>query len=312
MSIRFASAPGCWGVEDPKNPYIPSWERVLDEAVAAGYEGMELGPYGYFPMEAEVLVPALQKRGLTIIGGTLFDDYTRAENLPVLLKKTEDICKQLSGLPRKPADPGRNFAPPYLVIIDIIKPERSPYAGNPDKAPRLSDADWQVMIHNIVTVAKLAWDKYKIRPVVHPHAGGYIEFADEINKFIQDVPYEIVGLALDTGHLYYSRMDPVTWLRDKYDRIDFIHFKDIDLDVYQRVIAEETDFFDACAQKVMCPIGKGIVDYAAVGQFLKDVDYHGWITLEQERDPRDSDTSLHDIKESLDTVKSKIFPEVAP
>lgn len=309
MSIRFASAPGCWGVEDPKNPYIPSWERVLDEAAAAGYEGMELGPYGYFPMDSAVLVPALEKRGLTIIGGTLFDDYTRAENLPVLLKKADDICRQLAGLPRIAADPGRKYAPPYLVIIDIIKAARSPFAGNPDKAPRLSESDWQLMIKNIVAVAKLAWDEYGIRPVVHPHAGGYIEFADEIEKFLQEVHNETVGLALDTGHLYYSQMDSVTWLRDKYDRIDFIHFKDIDQTVYERVIAEETDFFDACARKVMCPIGKGVIDYAAIGSFLKEVDYHGWITLEQERDPRDSDTSFNDIKESLDTVKSKIFKE---
>ena len=309
MSIRFASAPCSWGVEDPKNPYIPTWERVLDEAAAAGYEGMELGPYGYFPMDATVVGPALQKRGLTIIGGTLFDDYTRAENRPVLLKKAADICQQLSGLPKTKAEPGRNFAPPYLVIIDIIKPARSPYAGNPAKAPRLSETDWQIMIGNIVAVAKLAWEMYRVRPVVHPHAGGCIEFADEIEKFLQDVPYEVAGLTLDTGHLYYSQMDPVTWLRDKYDRVDFIHFKDIDPVVYQRVIAEETDFFDACAQKVMCPIGKGVVDYAAIGQFLKDVGYHGWITLEQERDPRDADTSLKDIRESLDTVKSKIFPE---
>jgi inosose dehydratase len=166
------------------------------------------------------------------------------------------------------------------------------------------------MIENILAVAELAWEKYQVRPVVHPHAGGYIEFADEIEKFLQDVPYKTVGLTLDTGHLYYSRMDPVTWLRDKYDRIDFIHFKDIDQKVYQRVIAEETNFFDACAQKVMCPIGKGAVDYQAIGQFLKAVDYQGWITLEQERDPRDSDTSFQDIRESLETVKRKIFSEV--
>lgn len=307
MSIRFASAPCSWGVEDPQNPYIPTWERVLDEAAQAGYEGMELGPYGYFPMDPDVLGPALQKRGLTIIGGTLFDDFTQAANLPVLVQKAEDICKQLAGLPKIKPEPGRNFAPPHLVIIDIIKPARSPYAGNPAKAPRLSEADWQTMIHNIVTVAKLAWEKYQVRPVVHPHAGGYIEFADEIEKFLRDVPYETAGLTLDTGHLFYSQMDPVTWLRDKYDRIDFIHFKDIDQAVYQRVIAEETDFFDACAQKVMCPIGKGVVDYGSVGRFLKEVGYQGWITLEQERDPRDSDTSLKDIKESLDDVKSKIF-----
>lgn len=304
MSIRIASAPCCWGVEDPQNEYMPKWERVLDEASKAGYKGMELGPYGYIPLDVEVVETALKSRGLTIIAGTLFDDLVSEENLPVLLKKTEDICAFISKLPKAEAGPGQKFPAPYLVIIDNIKPERSLLAGNPEKAPRLSEKDWKTMMNNIKQVSKVAWEKYQVRPVVHPHAGGYIEFADEINKLLEDIPYETAGLCLDSGHLYYSQMDPVTWFEEKYDRIDFIHFKDIDQKVYESALEREIDFFQACAEKVMCPIGKGTVDYDSIHQLLKKLQYNGWITIEQERDPRNSDTSLQDVTESLDYLKN--------
>ena len=37
MSIQICGAPCCWGVDDPKNPYLPPWTRVLEEAGKAGY-----------------------------------------------------------------------------------------------------------------------------------------------------------------------------------------------------------------------------------------------------------------------------------
>ncbi len=41
--ITITTAPCCWGVDDVKNPHLPHWERVLDEAKAAGFGGLELG-----------------------------------------------------------------------------------------------------------------------------------------------------------------------------------------------------------------------------------------------------------------------------
>ena len=37
---------------------------------------------------------------------------------------------------------------------------------------------------------------------------------------------------------------------------------------------------------------------------LADIGYAGYITIEQERDPRNSDTSLRDVKASVDYLKS--------
>ena len=147
-------------------------------------------------------------------------------------------------------------------------------------------------------------NSWGVRPVIHPHAGGYIEFSDEIVAMLDAIPYETAGLCLDTGHLYYSGMDPVTWLKEYKDRLDYVHFKDVNDKVYHEVLNEHIRFFDGCGKGSMCPIGTGSLDYPAIKQALEDIGYAGYITIEQERDPRNSDTSLRDVKASVDYLKS--------
>lgn len=74
MSIQICGAPCCWGVDDPKNPYLPPWTRVLEEAGKAGYSAIELGPYGYLPIDAQLVADDLKKNGLAIVAGTIFHD----------------------------------------------------------------------------------------------------------------------------------------------------------------------------------------------------------------------------------------------
>ena len=57
MGISITTAPCCWGVDDVRNPNLPPWERVFDEAAAAGYRGLELGPYGYVPLDVDRSAP---------------------------------------------------------------------------------------------------------------------------------------------------------------------------------------------------------------------------------------------------------------
>lgn len=304
MSIKIAIGPCCWGVDDPKNPYLPGWKTVFSEAAQAGYKGIELGPYGYLPLDIKIVTEELEKNNLTVIVGTIFDDLVSMENRENLLKMTEEICALITQLPQPLKMENQHFRTPYLTVMDYGHKERSMTAGHYNTAPRLTKEQWNGMVDNIIAIAKLSWEKYGVRAVIHPHAGGYIEFADEIKQIIKDIPYDLAGLCLDTGHLYYSGMDPVEWIRDNADKIDYIHFKDIDKRVYDQVMKKEIDFFDACAEGVMCPIGKGIIDYAGINALLKEVNYQGWITIEQERDPRNSGTSLQDVSQSFSYLKS--------
>ena len=60
-TIRIGNAPVSWGVyeADRENP---PFSRVLDDIATAGYEGTELGPYGYLPTAADALAAELRAR----------------------------------------------------------------------------------------------------------------------------------------------------------------------------------------------------------------------------------------------------------
>lgn len=305
MTMKIGCAPCCWGVDDVRNPHLPPWRRVLSEASLAGYSGIELGPYGYLPLEADVVRAELDARGLSITAGTIFDDLVSPENLPSLLRQTREICALIRQLPPLPTQAGQRYPAPYLVVMDWGHPERDYAAGHPDRAPRLSDAQWAGMVDHIRQIAEVARDAFGVRAVIHPHAGGYLEFDDEIDRIVADIPAEAAGLCLDTGHLYYSGMDPASWLCRHAARLDYVHFKDIDLPTYRQVLGERIAFFEACARGVMCPIGQGVLDYPAIKRTLEALGYAGYITIEQERDPRNAGSSLRDVaasREFLATV----------
>lgn len=302
MSIHIATAPCCWGVDDPNNPYLPTWQLVLKEASQADYKGIELGPYGYLPVNILEVSKELDKNHLQIIAGTIFDDLVSSENQEKLEKQTHDICQLITKLPCAETESEQKFPTPYLVIIDWGHDERDYTAGHPNTAPRLPHEKWSKMMRHIRNLANIA-QQYNVRAVIHPHAGGYIEFSDEIEKIIQDIPYSEAGLCLDTGHLYYSGMDPVKTLRKYATYIDYIHFKDINLSRYRTIMTKKIRFFEACAEGVMCRIGEGCLDYQAIKEVLiNDLNYHGYITIEQERDPRNSSSSLEDVKISRNNL----------
>ena len=295
-------------MDDVKNPHLPAWESVLDEAAAAGFGGLELGPYGYMPLDADRLGTALNARGLSIVAGTIFDDLLSPGNRENLLRQTDEICALITSLPQAPK-PIRASATtaPFLTVMDWGHDERDYAAGHSDRAPRLNDEAWAGMVDNIRAIAELARDRYGVRAAIHPHAGGYIEFEDELDRIAADVPADLAGLCLDTGHLDYSGMDPVETIRRYADRIDYIHFKDIDDAKYVDVMGRRIRFFEACGEGVMCPIGRGRIDYPAIRTLLTEINYGGYITIEQERDPRNTGSILADLAASRTFLRETGF-----
>jgi inosose dehydratase len=305
--ITITCAPCCWGVDDVSNPDLPRWEKVLDEAAEAGFGGLELGPYGYMPLDVLTVSEALQKRELSIVAGTIFDDLVSPANRNNLLRQTAEICALITALPKPASHPGQRFDAPYLTVMDWGHDERDYAAGHSERAPRLDVSAWARMMDTIHAIGRLARDQFGVRATVHPHAGGYIEFEDELERLVADLDPALAGLCLDTGHLAYAGMDPVETLRKYSGRFDYIHFKDIDPDVFSRVMGEHIRFFDACGQGVMCPIGRGNIDYIAIRTLLTEIDYGGYITIEQERDPLNSGSILDDLAASRAFLKRMGF-----
>src|ERR1700737_1751477 len=93
--LRLGTAPDSWGVWFADDPAQTPWPRFLDEVVTAGYEWVELGPYGYLPTDAGKLADELARRGLKVAGGTIHGvgDLHRAEDWASALDKTRRVAE---------------------------------------------------------------------------------------------------------------------------------------------------------------------------------------------------------------------------
>ena len=263
-------------------------ERVLDDIEQSGLSALELGPVGYLPEDAATLRAALAARSLTAVGSFIFDDL----HDPARRSEVLDIARRACAMVAAAA--GELF-----VIIDRPDAIRVATAGRPSAAPRLAADGWRAMLDSIEAVANVARDA-GLRPVVHPHAGGYLEFGDEIDRFVQDTTLD---LCLDTGHLAYARMDPVEAIDRYADRVGYMHFKDIRPTILAEVDAEALDFWTAIKRGIFCPIGEGIVDIGAVLDALDRIGYRDFITIEQDRVP-DTGNPLDDVRSSMAVIEA--------
>ena len=280
---RIAISPVTWGVDFADAPNNPPWEKVLDEIEQSGVGALELGPVGYLPEEPERLRDILSSRSLTSVGSFIFDDLhdpSQADRILTLAERASLAIAASGG--------------GVLVIIDRPDDVRVRTAGRSAVAPRLDDDRWRSMLDQITRVSDVA-HRHGLRPVVHPHAGGYIEFEDEVERLVDDMD---VDLCIDTGHFAYARIDPVAAIERYAGRIGHMHLKDIRPDVLARVDAEGLSFWEAIEAGIFCPLGEGLVDLSAVLDALDAAHFDGYATIEQDRVPGTGE-ALDDVRQSL-------------
>jgi inosose dehydratase len=295
MTMKLANAPVSWGVDYPDDPKNPPWQRVMSEIAEAGFAYAELGPYGYYPTDPERLRQEFASRGLTVAAGFVFQtlhDPAKSSEVLAVADKTTRLLSAVGGK--------------HLVTIDHISPERMATAGRSDLAKRLDPARLRHLVELIDRIADLALAQ-GITPVIHPHAGCYIEFEDEIERVMAALDPARVGICIDTGHMAYAGIDPVAFYERHRPRVKYFHFKDIDRTVHERVVSECIPFLDAVAQKVFAPLGKGVVRWADLASALARDAYAGAATIEQDIDPTVSLAPLSDAKASLAYLRSVGF-----
>lgn len=293
MPLRIGAAPCSWGVEFPDHPDNPPWRRVLDEAAQAGYRGIELGPVGYLPEDPAALGGALASRGLELIAGVVFRPFHDPEAWSGVLDGVTRTARSLAA-----------HGAERMVFIDSIAPARAPFAGRPDDAPRLRGAALRGFLDRLTAAAKIGREEYGLAVSIHAHAGGYVEFEDELDAVLDAVDESLLKVCLDSGHCAYAGFDPAAACRRLAPRIDYLHFKDVNPLVRARVTAAGVGFYDACAQGVFCRLGQGSVDFAALKQAVEESGFSGWAAVEQDCDPAGETSPLADARCNLDFLRA--------
>src|SRR5947207_15486312 len=98
MSIHVGTAPDSWGVWHASDPRQTPWHRFLDEVAEAGYDAIELGPFGYLPIEPQRVADELRQRSLQLAGGTISVDLASADGWPKSRESTVRVCDVLEHL----------------------------------------------------------------------------------------------------------------------------------------------------------------------------------------------------------------------
>ena len=287
-AIQLAASPVSWGVDFADSPGNPPWEQVLDDIESSSVGALELGPVGYLPEDAATLDAALTSRRLRSVGSFIFDDLHDPSQRDRVLGVAERVARFIAG-----AGGG------VLVVIDRPDEVRVRTAGRSGAAPRLEDDRWKAMLDRIAEVAEIA-RRHGLRPVVHPHVGGYLEFADEVERLLDDTD---VDMCVDSGHFAYAGIDPAAAISRYSDRIGHVHLKDVRPQVLARVARDGLDFWTAIEAGVFCPLGEGVVDLAAVLAALDAAAYDGYATIEQDRVPG-SGRPLEDLRRSLAVLEN--------
>jgi inosose dehydratase len=291
MNVKIGSAPDSWGVWFPSDPKQTPWGRFLDEVAAAGYESIELGPYGYLPTDLATLQRELDRRKLSVTGTFVMKHLEDAEAWPAIEEEVIKVGELLAALDAK-----------FLVLIDDTYTDL--FTGRLTRPKRLDAAGWKRLIETTHKVANLAHDRFALKTVFHPHTDTHVEYEEQIEKLLEDTDPRRVFLCLDTGHHAYRGGDPVRFMRRHHERIPYLHLKSIDREVQKKVEAENIPFAIAVGMDMFCEPSQGGVDFAAFRDVLREIDYQGAATVEQDMYPAAFDKPFPIAKRTREYLRS--------
>lgn len=274
--IKIANAPCSWGALEFELEGKPlGYDQVLSEIVETGYEGTELGDWGFMPTDPNTLKNKLEEKKLELLGAFV----------PVAMTQQE---KHGAGVETALKTAGLMYEAGYKNAFIVLADENGTVKERIEKAGRitskmgLTDNQWEIFAKGAEKVACAVKEKYGMRTVFHHHCAGYIETPQEIDKLMKLTNPNLLGLCLDMGHYAFGGGNPVKALKKYYDRIWHLHFKDFDPVVGQTVSKNNYNYFKAVEKGVFCELGKGNVDFKSIVDFLNEKGYGGWIVVEQD------------------------------
>jgi inosose dehydratase len=271
--FKFASAPDSWGVLDYPGPsWEQSYQKMLDEMVVAGYTGTELGPYGFYPTDPQVLEPELTQRKLKLLGSFVPAVLSDPASTKVVVEHIRKVGGLLAAL-----------GAPFLVLADAQSDARDRIAGRvpADGSKGWNAEQWKQVGRVVAEAAKVTQD-FGLDLVFHPHISTYVETAAETEQFFDVTSATGIGLCLDTGHCAYAGDDSAEEAEKYRDILRFVHIKDVNETVIAEVRRTEMNFEQAIEANAFTIIGQGSIDFAQFFRVLQKNGYAGWMVVEQD------------------------------
>ncbi|WP_136444063.1 myo-inosose-2 dehydratase [Pacificoceanicola onchidii] len=270
MSVKIGISPIAWQNDDlPDITADFTMEQALKEAREIGYTGVERGQR--MPHDTEGLRAYLNEYDIALCGG-----WCSGASL------VNDLAAEKAAVQQQ-VDQFVALNAPCIVYAECSNTVQGQIATPVNDRPKLSRDEVLAYGAKLTELAK--WMADQGMPMAyHHHMGSIIESEDDVNWLMEGSGPEL-RLCFDTGHLLFGGGDVMATLNRWGDRVHHVHFKDIRPDVVVDVRENNRSFLDAVMAGAFTVPGDGCIDFQAVSNALKAMDYAGWIVVEAEQDP---------------------------
>jgi inosose dehydratase len=286
------TAPDSWGVWFADDPQQTTWERFLDEVVRAGYTRIELGPYGFLPTDPHQLRDELDKRGLTLTAGTIFEHLHRPDSWESTWADVSKAASLTAALGAK-----------HLVVIPAFW--RDDRTGEVLEESELTAEQWPRYAAGVNRLAKAIRDEFGLQIQFHPHVDTHVDTQASVERFLAETDPDLVTLCLDTGHISYCEGDSLQLIHDHPERIGYVHLKQVDPVIRDKVRSAGIGFGEAVRMGAMCEPPQGIPDMPPILEALAALDHvELFAIVEQDLYPCAPDVPLPIATRTLDYLRS--------
>jgi inosose dehydratase len=246
-------------------------EGAMEDAARIGYRGVERGRR--MPADTEGLRAYLDRYGVSLCGGWCSGNLMRAS----LSDEKAAVRQQVEQFVALGA--------PCVVYAECSNTVQGEVGTPLANRPKLGRDEVLGYAGKLSELAKwMAGEGMTL--AYHHHMGSMIEDAEDINWLMEGSSHEVT-LLYDTGHLHFAGADVLGVLDRWGHRISHVHFKDVRAEVAQSIRANNRSFLDGVRAGAFTVPGdpQGCIDFGAVTDRLKALDYNGWIVVEAEQDP---------------------------
>jgi inosose dehydratase len=156
----------------------------------------------------------------------------------------------------------------------------------------LDPEQWQNLVSGTNELARVIKQEYGVDLVFHPHVDTHVDTQERIERFLTDTDPQYVNLCLDTGHIAYCHGDNVQIVQRFPERITYVHLKQVDTEVRERVRRENLPLSEAVKLGAMVEPPYGEPDMPPLLKALAELDTDLFCVIEQDLYPVEPDVPL--------------------
>ncbi|MHA7964663.1 myo-inosose-2 dehydratase [Paenibacillus sp. CAU 1782] len=274
FTFKLGAHPINWVGEDVREHGTDTtYETILDDIRRLGLTGTEMGRK--YPQDIAMLKSELASRGLQLVSqwkSVLFSDPSWRDRELAAYRSHVEFLHEMGSTVISTAEVGGSLH---------FDPRRTP---NEKEVLRLDEAGWRSLAEGLNAAGAIARE-YGMKLTYHHHGGTVVESPEEIDRLMELTDPSLVWLLYDTGHAYYGGGDPLSLLRKHYDRIGYVHLKDVRQETLDEAQRDGCDFVSCIRRGVFTVPGDGCLDFGPIIAELQARGYDGWAMLEGEQDP---------------------------